>query len=136
MKSIGIWSYSGLHCPAFWLNIERYSVSLGIQFECGKMRTRIIPNMDTFYAADAINLWMEFMEFSLEPSIKYVRKCFRKTNISNHLYNLRTYLMDGPFVRTFLGQLLTFVEFSYQSKLILIPIMFLKILQFTYFSNQ
>ena len=28
----------------------RYSVSLRIQSECGKMRTRITPNTDTFYA--------------------------------------------------------------------------------------
>ena len=40
------------------------------------------------------------------------------------------------FFRTFLCQLLTFVEFSYRSKLILIPIMVLKILQFTHFCNQ
>ena len=31
------------------MNTERYSVSLRIQSECGKMRTRITPNTDTFY---------------------------------------------------------------------------------------
>ena len=30
--------------------ILRYSVSLRIQSECGKMRTRITPNTDTFHA--------------------------------------------------------------------------------------
>ena len=40
----------GPHFPAFGLNTERYGVSLRIQSECGKMRTRIIPNTDTFYA--------------------------------------------------------------------------------------
>ena len=50
MKSVRIRSYSGLHFPVFKLNTERYSVSLCIQFECRKMRTKIIPNMDTFYA--------------------------------------------------------------------------------------
>ena len=36
--------------PAFGLNRERYSVSLRIQSECWKIRTRITPNMGTFYA--------------------------------------------------------------------------------------
>ena len=36
--------------PAFGLNTERYSVSLRIQSECRKMRTKITPNTDTFYA--------------------------------------------------------------------------------------
>ena len=36
--------------PAFRLNTERYSVSLRIQSKCGKIQTRINPNMDTFYA--------------------------------------------------------------------------------------
>ena len=44
-----ILSYSGPNFPAFGLNTERYSVSLRIHSECGKMRTRITPNMDNFY---------------------------------------------------------------------------------------
>ena len=39
--------YSGLHFPAFRLKTERYGVSLRIQSECGKIRTRITPNTDT-----------------------------------------------------------------------------------------
>ena len=50
MESDRIWSYSGSHFPALGLNTERYEVSIRIQSECGKMRTRIIPNTDTFYA--------------------------------------------------------------------------------------
>ena len=50
VKSVRIRSYSGPHFPAFGLNTERYSVSLRIQSECGKIRTRITPNRDTFYA--------------------------------------------------------------------------------------
>ena len=50
VKSVRIRSYSGPHFPAFWLNLERYEVSLCIQSECGKMGTRITPNMHTFYA--------------------------------------------------------------------------------------
>ena len=42
--------YSELFSSAFGLNAERYEVSLHIQSECGKMWTRVTPNMDTFYA--------------------------------------------------------------------------------------
>ena len=49
-KSDSIRSYSGPHFPAFGLNMERYSVSLRNQSECGKMRTRITPNTDNLYA--------------------------------------------------------------------------------------
>ena len=43
-------SYSGSYLPAFGLSTERYGVSLRIQSECGKIRTRITPNTDTFHA--------------------------------------------------------------------------------------
>ena len=49
LKSVHIWSYSGPHFPAFELNTERYSASLRIQSKCGKMQTRVTPNMDTFH---------------------------------------------------------------------------------------
>ena len=54
VKSACIRSYSGPHSPAFELNTERYVVSLQIQSECGKIRTRITPNMGTFYAVFSI----------------------------------------------------------------------------------
>ena len=50
VKSVRIQSYFDPYLPAFGLNTESYSVSLHIQFECGKARTRITPNTDTFYA--------------------------------------------------------------------------------------
>ena len=50
VKSIRIWNYSGPYFPLFGLNTERYGVSLHIQSECGKMRTRITPNTDAFHA--------------------------------------------------------------------------------------
>ena len=50
MKEVRIRSYSGPYFSALWLNTERCSVSLGIQSECGKIRSRITPNTDTFYA--------------------------------------------------------------------------------------
>ena len=49
-KSVRIRSYSCPYFPAFGLNMERYSASLLIQSKCGKKRTRITPNKDTFYA--------------------------------------------------------------------------------------
>ena len=50
VKSVPIGSYSGLHFASFGLNTESYLVSLRIQSECGKMRTRITPNTNNFYA--------------------------------------------------------------------------------------
>ena len=49
VKSARIRSFSGLCFPAFVVNTETYSVSLRIQFKCGKMGTRKAPNKDTFY---------------------------------------------------------------------------------------
>ena len=75
LKSVPIWSYFGPHfChifphldwirtaffphfPAFGLNTERYSIYLRIHSKCGKMRSRITPNMDTFYAVFFSQLW-------------------------------------------------------------------------------
>ena len=56
VKSVLIQSYSGPHFPAFWLNTERYSLSLRIQSECENMRNRITPNTVTFYAVIRIGL--------------------------------------------------------------------------------
>ena len=50
VKSVHVRNYSGSHFLEFELNTERYSVSLRIQSTCGKIRTRITPNTDTFYA--------------------------------------------------------------------------------------
>ena len=50
VKSVHIRNYSGPYIPAFGLNMERYGVSLHIQSECGKIRTRITPNTDIFHA--------------------------------------------------------------------------------------
>ena len=52
VKSIRIRSYYGSYFSAFGLNKERHGVSIRIQFECGKMRTRITPNTDTFHAVN------------------------------------------------------------------------------------
>ena len=50
VKNVLIRSYSVPYFPAFGLNTERYFESLRIQSECGKIRTRIIQNRDTFHA--------------------------------------------------------------------------------------
>ena len=42
VKCVRIRSYSGPYFPVFELNTDRYGVSLRIQSECGKIRTRII----------------------------------------------------------------------------------------------
>ena len=54
MKSARIWRFYGPYFPAFGLNTERYGVSLRIQFECGKIRTRKTPNTDTFIAVQVL----------------------------------------------------------------------------------
>ena len=50
VKRVHIRSFSGPLFPAFGLNTERYEVSLCIQSESGKTRTRKTPNMDTSHA--------------------------------------------------------------------------------------
>ena len=52
--------------PHFGMDVERYGVSLCIQFECGKMRTRITPNTDTFHAVGYL-----LEEFFLLHILKY-----------------------------------------------------------------
>ena len=58
VKSVRIRSYSGPHFPAFGLNTYLYCVSLRIQSECGKMRTRITPNTDTWLFTQQCSLMM------------------------------------------------------------------------------
>ena len=50
VESVHIRSFSGLHFPAFELNMEIHGLNLRIQSECGKIRTRKTPNTDTFHA--------------------------------------------------------------------------------------
>ena len=50
LRSVRFRSYSGPYFLAFGLNTERYSVSLRIHSECGKLRTRTTSNTDTFHA--------------------------------------------------------------------------------------
>ena len=72
VKSVCIRIYSGPHFPAFGLNKERYSVSLRIQSEWGKMQTRITPSMDTFRGV-TLNAKESFntLVWNLYPKEKY-----------------------------------------------------------------
>ena len=49
VKSVLIWSFSGQYISVFGHTTERYGVSLWVKSECGKIRTKKTPNMDTFY---------------------------------------------------------------------------------------
>ena len=76
IKSVHIWSYSGPYFPTFGLNTERYFISLRIQSECGKIRTRITPNTDTFYAVFVPSIIANFINFTQKirfnfPSLYY-----------------------------------------------------------------
>ena len=53
LKSVRIRCFSEPYFPAFGLNMERYSVSLRIYSEIGKIPSRKTPNMDTFHAVVA-----------------------------------------------------------------------------------
>ena len=79
------------HFPTFRLNTERYSLSLHIPSECGKMRTRITLNMDTFYAVilcrtaflKNIHFQKQFNESVLQKRVpSNFRKIYRKTRVS------------------------------------------------------
>ena len=50
IKSVPIRSYCGPYFPVFGLSTKRYGVFFRIQFKCGKIRTKITPTTDTFYA--------------------------------------------------------------------------------------
>ena len=81
VESLLIWSYSGPHFTVFGLNAERYSLSLPIQSECGKIRTTIAPNTDTFYAGRlfanlrcGLRLFLKALKLHLKnKSLHYIR---------------------------------------------------------------
>ena len=68
VKSLRIRSYSDPHFPTFGLDMERNSVSLRIQSECRKIRTRITPNTDTFYAVVVFRKGESSQNFVLKTS--------------------------------------------------------------------
>ena len=64
VKTVHIWSFSGLHFPEFGLNTEVYFVNLRIQSECGKIRTIKTLNMDTFHAVCVTYKSMQSHQFT------------------------------------------------------------------------
>ena len=77
MKSVRIRSYSGPYFPAFRLTTERCFVSLHIQSECGKMRTRITPSTDTFHAVHIVEELYDY------PGLLYRVKSVRTWSFSS-----------------------------------------------------
>ena len=69
-KSVRIRSYSSRHFPAFGVNTERYSVSLRIQSDCGKIWTRITPYTDTLYAVNALKVRVNEIDNTQEKDEK------------------------------------------------------------------
>ena len=94
VQSVRIWSYSGPHFPAFELNMDRYSVSLRIQSECRKMRTRITPNTDTFHAVIS-----QFITKFIHPIYQAIRQWNNITwqifFFKNHVANKVRGLLQG-----------------------------------------
>ena len=62
VKSVRIRTYSGPYFPTFRLNTERYSVCLRIQSGCGKMRTRMTSNTDTFLRSEDLTFVFHFQK--------------------------------------------------------------------------
>ena len=83
-------------------NTERYRVSLRIQSECGKIRTKIIPNVDTFHAVYKARIFRhrkcsclkqicnpENIELLLDDKISCAEKTFKSTQQKkSHIKNL------------------------------------------------
>ena len=67
VKSVRSRSYFGPYFPAFGLNTERYS-------HCGKIRTRITPNTDTFHAV------ILFQRFFFSVGYIFKTQCFLITH--------------------------------------------------------
>ena len=92
VKSVLIRSFSGPYFLAFGLNTERYSVSLHIQSECGKIRTRKIPNTDTFHAVcdDSCNMkrYLRVTGNIFYPDLRYLTLAERKPRQNLFLMNL------------------------------------------------
>ena len=53
-------NYSGQHFPALGLKTDRQGVSLRIQTECSKIRTRKTPNTDTFQGVQVVLRLLSF----------------------------------------------------------------------------
>ena len=74
VKSVCIPSFSCPYFPAFGLNTEMYGVSLRVQSECGKIRTRKTRKTGTFHAmvivGTIVGTYFKRPECSLQVKIK------------------------------------------------------------------
>ena len=78
VKSVCIRSYPGLYFRAFGLNTERYGVSLCIQSDCAKIRTKIAPNTETPISfSETCNVNIKFVSF---PETIYLSQVNNKQN--------------------------------------------------------
>ena len=91
VKGVRIQGCSGLYFPAFGLNTERQEVSLRVQSECVKIRTRTKTNTDNFYAQnDKIIQIMALVKIQAKFSKYFQTTWFNKivgflfANLSNH----------------------------------------------------
>ena len=65
MKSVHVQRFYRLYIFPH-LNVERYSVSLHIQSDCGKIWTRKTPNTDTFHVAlVSVSVTISNMDFPI-----------------------------------------------------------------------
>ena len=67
------------------LNTERYSVFLCIQFECGIMQPRIIPNTYTFYAVNNSGFFIFFRIARINGMLNYMHTFLWATSIWKYL---------------------------------------------------
>ena len=95
VKSVQIRSFSGPYFPAFGLNTERYSLSLHIQSECGKIRTTKNSIFGRFSRSDCIYFQIQLWSDTLLDFITSVYK--RQSHVwlkhhENQLACMRTIL--------------------------------------------
>ena len=87
VKSVRIRSFSGSYFPSFGLNTERYSVSLRIQSECGKIRTRKTSNTDTFHAVIFTRGEKNFLLGEVCKFAQNLSNSFNDLDLFNVLFN-------------------------------------------------
>ena len=98
LKVVRIRSYSDPHFSAFGLNKERYGVTHRIQSERGKIRTRITPNGDTFYA---VKIYLNFRSGLVRlsepflPLLNHFDQCFHFISPENARKPLVFWLFSG-----------------------------------------
>ena len=84
MKSVPTRRFSGPYFPAFRLSTDIYSVSLRIQSECAKIRTRKTPNANNFHVAYVTI----FILLRVKKNLKWIRVSYLwKCAYFWHYYN-------------------------------------------------